>query len=209
MSRTTAGKPGATFQMLTDFSFLCAATRKQEVAGIRSKFPNKIPVSAALIPALWGGSVCPQLFLGASQVIIERYEREKYLPPLDKTKFLVPHELTMTQFVTIIRWEAVQGSVSARSPGTMKLLTCWWLSRNWSEWLLITVQLCAKKRSFIWCEITKKGKYLQLYSTSKCLMMGSGLFWKQTVSYEVKPKKILYFPVKSELDGSNFWAGWV
>uniref|UniRef100_A0A3B4V793 Microtubule-associated protein 1 light chain 3 gamma n=3 Tax=Seriola TaxID=8160 RepID=A0A3B4V793_SERDU len=55
------------------------AIRKQEVAGIRSKFPNKIPV------------------------IIERYEREKYLPPLDKTKFLVPHELTMTQFVTIIR----------------------------------------------------------------------------------------------------------
>ncbi|XP_035993550.1 microtubule-associated proteins 1A/1B light chain 3C isoform X1 [Fundulus heteroclitus] len=63
---------------LTLFSF-SAATRKQEVAGIRSKFPNKIPV------------------------IIERYEKEKYLPPLDKTKFLVPHELTMTQFVTIIR----------------------------------------------------------------------------------------------------------
>jgi microtubule-associated protein 1 light chain len=55
------------------------ATRKEEVAGIRAKFPTKVPV------------------------IVERFHRERSLPVLDKTKFLVPQELTMSQFVTIIR----------------------------------------------------------------------------------------------------------
>ena len=44
---------------------------------------------------------CIPLFL---QVIVERYHKEKDLPLLDKTKFLVPQELTMSQFVTIIRF---------------------------------------------------------------------------------------------------------
>ncbi|KAG5853095.1 microtubule-associated proteins 1A/1B light chain 3C [Anguilla rostrata] len=57
----------------------CLATRKNEVCSIRSKFPNKIPV------------------------IVERYIREKHLPLLDKTKFLVPFELTMGQFLALLR----------------------------------------------------------------------------------------------------------
>lgn len=54
-------------------------SRKQEVADIRQRFPSKIPV------------------------IVERYAKEKNLPLLDKTKFLVPQELTMSQFVSIVR----------------------------------------------------------------------------------------------------------
>ncbi|XP_038142530.1 microtubule-associated proteins 1A/1B light chain 3C [Cyprinodon tularosa] len=57
----------------------CLATRKDEVCNIRSKFPNKLPV------------------------IVERYVREKNLPLLDKTKFLVPFELTLSQFLCLLR----------------------------------------------------------------------------------------------------------
>ncbi|KAH7642540.1 microtubule-associated protein 1 light chain 3 gamma [Dermatophagoides farinae] len=55
------------------------AMRREEVLGIRTKFPNKIPI------------------------IVERSPKERSLPRLDKTKFLVPQELSMGKFMTIIR----------------------------------------------------------------------------------------------------------
>jgi len=63
--------------------------RKDEVAVIRSKFPNKVPV------------------------IVDRFYKEMSLPQLDKTKFLVPQEITMSQFVTIIRNRMQLGSTQA------------------------------------------------------------------------------------------------
>ncbi|XP_004931350.2 microtubule-associated proteins 1A/1B light chain 3C isoform X2 [Bombyx mori] len=53
--------------------------RKEEVMAIKSKFPTKIPL------------------------IVERYHKERNLPTLDKKKFLVPEDITMSQFLVIIR----------------------------------------------------------------------------------------------------------
>jgi len=55
------------------------AIRKQEASDIREKYPEKIPL------------------------IVEKYQKETSLPKLEKSKFLVPKEITVSQFVTIIR----------------------------------------------------------------------------------------------------------
>jgi len=53
--------------------------RLQETNNIKTRFPSKIPV------------------------VVERYKKEKELPILDKTKFLVPEDISMSQFHSIIR----------------------------------------------------------------------------------------------------------
>lgn len=54
-------------------------TRKNQSAALRQKYPDRIPV------------------------ICEKNFKEKKLPTIDKTKYLVPTDITMTQFIFVIR----------------------------------------------------------------------------------------------------------
>ncbi|EEB15221.1 microtubule-associated proteins 1A/1B light chain, putative [Pediculus humanus corporis] len=68
---------------------LYSPSRKEEADAIRKKFPTKVPI------------------------IVDRFHKESNLPQLEKSKFLVPQEITMSQFVTIIRNRMKLGSNQA------------------------------------------------------------------------------------------------
>ncbi|XP_042550495.1 microtubule-associated proteins 1A/1B light chain 3A isoform X1 [Dipodomys merriami] len=84
------------------------ADRCKEVQQIRDQHPSKIPVSPAPpAPPCRGPAPAPPRPHAVpprpTQVIIERYKGEKQLPVLDKTKFLVPDHVNMSELVKIIR----------------------------------------------------------------------------------------------------------
>lgn len=59
--------------------FIISAARAKDAAEARQQQPNKIPV------------------------VIERFEGEKYLPLLDRCKFLVPDHITIAELMQIVR----------------------------------------------------------------------------------------------------------
>ncbi|KAM6233191.1 microtubule-associated protein 1 light chain 3 gamma-like [Porphyrio hochstetteri] len=85
------------------------ATRMHEVTEIRIKYPNKIPVRPCPAGRGFGNGTAVGLLPWVSltfsplQVVVERYQREKTLPPLSRTKFLVSQDLPLSQFAVTLR----------------------------------------------------------------------------------------------------------
>ena len=69
-------KDNSDFAYKKQHSFLC---RSEESKRILDKFPDRLPI------------------------IIEKGKNEKNLPNIDKTKYLVPYDLTIGQFIYIVR----------------------------------------------------------------------------------------------------------
>ncbi|KAI5417472.1 Autophagy- protein 8f [Lathyrus oleraceus] len=102
--------------------FLCSEKRSAEAARIREKYPDRIPCCLGLLVqsneivilsfgdgitlgnirmASWGGELRSGV-IRRSKVIVEKAERSD-IPSIDKKKYLVPADLTVGQFVYVIR----------------------------------------------------------------------------------------------------------
>lgn len=90
-------------------NYVYLGSSEEESAAIRMRFPTKIPVSILTLFFSfyffsWVSRNLNAIFcFHFIQIIVERYSKEMDLPQLEKRKFLVPQEFTMSQFISIIR----------------------------------------------------------------------------------------------------------
>jgi len=62
--------------------------------------------------------VSPPSIFSPLQVVVERYQKEKTLPPLTRTKFLVSQDLPLSQFAVTLRWVVKDAAVARQGVST-------------------------------------------------------------------------------------------
>jgi len=86
--------------------FCILGQRVREVETVRKEHPSKVPV------------------------IIERYRHENQLPPLDRSKFLIPEHLSVGELIKILRYELS--------------IKVWFCFVSWSVIMVLTINYLNK-----------------------------------------------------------------
>lgn len=84
------------------FHFFFPEQRKKDASKIREKYPQRIPVRLDKFWFLRFSSLVTCFSLFIYQVVVERVKKSN-IADIDKHKFLVPHDISVAQFIWIIR----------------------------------------------------------------------------------------------------------
>ena len=112
------------------------------------------------------------------QIVIERSTKEKNLPELDKSKFLVPEELSMSQLVNIIR--------SVLVVMVIKYCTRWIINHRIWFLLFCNMTTCNARHLTVWVMILHEYLYSYVIICNKSLYIFDLLKLSQIFLFSLK-----------------------